>query len=59
MKFDEDAYTILAKKNNKKIAQINMATNKVVTLTMPVKASYAIKAEDIDQSMIWHLSYSL
>ncbi|CAL9010551.1 unnamed protein product [Prunus brigantina] len=57
VKFDDDHCVISDKKNNIVVAKIKMMANKVFPLIMTSKENYVLKAENVEESLLWHMRY--
>ena len=57
VKFEDDCCVISDKKNNTLVAKIKMTTNKVFPLFITSKENYALEAEKVDGSFLWHQRY--
>ena len=55
--FDNDKCEIVDKKNNIIVAKINMSSNKVFPLELPLEENFAFKSEQSNLSYLWHLRY--
>ncbi|CAL2257637.1 unnamed protein product [Prunus armeniaca] len=57
VKFDDDHCVISDKKNNIVVAKRKMMANKVFPLIMTSKENYVLKAENVEESHLWHMRY--
>ncbi|CAL8138460.1 unnamed protein product [Prunus armeniaca] len=57
VKFDDDHCVISNKKNNIVVAKIKVMAKKVFPLIMTSKENYVLEAENVEESLLWHMRY--